>query len=66
MPSPDLIRERLASGYYSRSDIIARIAESMIPALTGDGGTPAPARRPTRATPPAGRARIPHRTARRA
>lgn len=51
-PSPDEIRRRLATGFYNRPDAIARIAEAMLPALTGEGGTPAPARQPRRSSPP--------------
>ncbi|MEM8557584.1 MAG: hypothetical protein AAGG50_07155 [Bacteroidota bacterium] len=58
MSTPDTVRDRLASGFYHRPDVIARIAEAMRPALLGDGGQPAPARRPARATPPATAARL--------
>ncbi|MEM8600678.1 MAG: hypothetical protein AAGF99_12220 [Bacteroidota bacterium] len=66
MSTPDLIRDRLAAGYYSRPDVIARVAASMMPALTSDGGTPAPVRQPAQATPPSKRVRAPKRSVQRA
>ncbi|MEL6772769.1 MAG: hypothetical protein AAFP18_17040 [Bacteroidota bacterium] len=57
MRTPEHVRDRLASGFYDRPESIARIAAAMMPHLVGDGGQPAPSRRPERATPPGDRIR---------